>query len=317
MALASVPDEDFISLFEQHGPAETARRLGLSDTRQVYNRRARLEGKIGRQITAPEKTNRATRVGIEHPGRLDYQLLNGTAIVSSDAHYWKGIVPVAHRALLHFIKELKPKAVIKNGDAFDGARASRHPPINWEERPTIIDELEGCQERMNEIQKAAKTADLFWPLGNHDSRFETRLATAVPDFARVKGFHLKDHFSERWKPCLSVFINDNVVVKHRFKGGIHATHNNTLWGGKTIVTGHLHSLKVTPFTDYNGTRWGVDTGCIADTYGPQFMYVEDNPLNWRSGFAVLTFVDGRLLWPEVVHVIGPDEVEFRGKVIRV
>jgi len=309
------PDEEFVALFEQHGPAETARRLGLSD-RATFKRREMIERRLGRQIRAPGAMNK-TRVGIDYPGRLEYEIRNGTVLVSSDCHYWKGIVPVAHRALVSFIKELRPKAVIKNGDVFDGARVSRHPPINWEERPSVIDEIEGCQERLLEIQKAAKTADLFWPLGNHDSRFETRLATSAPDYARVKGFHLKDHFSERWKPCWSVFINNEVVVKHRFKGGIHAAHNNTLWAGKTLVTGHLHSLKVTPFTDYNGTRWGVDTGTIADVYGPQFTYLEDNPVNWRSGFAVLTFVDGRLLWPEVCHVIGPNEVEFRGKVVRV
>ena len=55
-------------------------------------------------------------------------------------------------------------------------------------------------------------------------------------------------------------VNGNVVIKHRMKGGIHAAHKNTLHAGTTMVTGHLHSLKVTPFSDYNGTRWGVDTG---------------------------------------------------------
>jgi hypothetical protein len=113
-----------------------------------------------------------------------------------------------------------------------------------------------------------------------------------------------------------------VVVKHRFKGGIHATHNNTLWAGKTIVTGHLHSLKVTPLSDYNGTRWGIDTGTLADPAsntegGPQFHYNEDNPQNHRSGFIVLTFKDGQLLWPEVCNVIDQNHVSFRGEVIRV
>lgn len=102
------------------------------------------------------------------------------------------------------------------------------------------------------------------------------------------------------------------------KGGIHATHNNTVSSGKTIVTGHLHSLKVTPFNDYNGERFGVDTGTLADAHGPQFVdYLEDNPTNWRSGFAVLTFNNGRLLWPELVHALAPDLVQFRGQVINV
>ena len=83
-----------------------------------------------------------------------------------------------------------------------------------------------------------------------------------------------------------------------------------------MVTGHLHSLKVTPFDDYNGIRYGVDTGCLADTDGKQFMdYTEDNPKNWRSGFAVLTIRNGNLMWPEVVHV-SKEGVEFRGNYVQ-
>jgi hypothetical protein len=42
-----------------------------------------------------------------------------------------------------------------------------------------------------------------------------------------------------------------------------------------------------------------------------------NPTNWRSGFAVLTFKDSNLLWPELVHKWGEDEIEFRGQIINV
>lgn len=75
---------------------------------------------------------------------------------------------------------------------------------------------------------------------------------------------------------------------------------------------------MTPFNDYNGTRFGVDTGTLADPNGPQFRnYLEESPTNWRSGFVVLTYRDGRLLWPEVVNVFDKDHVEFRGEIINV
>jgi len=148
-------------------------------------------------------------------------------------------------------------------------------------------------------------------------RFESRLAQAAPEFEGIEGFHLKDHFP-RWEPCWGIDINEKVVIKHRFKNGIHATHNNTIWAGRTMVTGHLHSLKVTPFSDYNGTRWGVDSGTMAEPYGPQFLdYTEANPLNWRSGFVMLTFRDGKLLWPELVAVHDKGVIDFRGELIHV
>ena len=110
---------------------------------------------------------------------------------------------------------------------------------------------------------------------------------AAPEFAKVAGIHLRDHFPD-WESGWSCWINNDVVIKHRFKGGIHAPHNHTLWAGRTIVTGHLHSAKVMPISDYNGTRWGVDGGCLADTGAKAFLdYTEDSPKNWRSGFVSL------------------------------
>ena len=315
MTIATVSEADFIRMYETIGPLETARRLGINK-RKVYERRRLIEKNKRTKIYAPLREF-VNFQGTDVPGRLHAELQNGCVLIGSDSHYWPGFVSTAHRAFIKFNKEFKPKIVIKNGDELDFASISRHPPIGWEDRPTVVAELETTQDRQAEIEDGNKNAVYYWPLGNHDARFETRLASTAPEFARVKGVHLKDHFP-RWKPCWSLWINDDVVIKHRCKGGTHAAHNNTLWAGKTMVTGHLHSLKVTPLTDYNGTRYGVDCGTMADIYGPQFQdYMEDNPRNWRSGFILLTFHKGRLLWPEPVFVCGPDQVEFRGKVIDV
>lgn len=250
-------------------------------------------------------------------GRRELSVENGTVIVFSDAHYWPGEPSTAHRALVEFCKRIKPVAVVCNGDAIDGSSISRHPPIGWESCPTVKEELEVCQERLGEITAAAGIATKVWLLGNHDARFETRLAQVAPEFKDVHGIHLHDHFPG-WICGWSLFINDSVVVKHRFKGGQHAPFNNTLASGLSMVTGHLHSAKVTPYTDYRGIRYGVDTGCLADTYHDAFQgYLEDNPRDWRSGFCVLTFVDGVLLMPELVLVYSPTSVQFRGEIINV
>ena len=311
MAKPSCSDEQFIQMFMQLGATQTAKELNILES-SVYHRRRRLEDKLGKPIWAP-----ATAPTDFHPERRTLDVQNGKILVGSDAHYWPNIATTAHRAFVAFIASMIPLAVVMNGDVFDGASISRHAPIAWEDRPSVADEVDACKVRLGEIETAAKTAKLFFLLGNHDARFESRLATVAPEYIRVEGVRLKDHFP-KWLPSWSLLVNDNVMIKHRFKGGIHATHNNTLWAGITMVTGHLHSLKVTPLSDYKSTRWGVDTGTLADTYGPQFRdYLEDNPRNWRSGFVVLTFKDGKLLWPELVHVIEPGIVEFRGETIEV
>lgn len=323
---AKLSDGDFVNLFESIGPRELARQLGYSSPRPVFSRRERLERALKRKIQAPKDTKALIRDNSpESPVRLHLNVKDGEVLIGSDSHYWPGEITTAHRAFVHFCKTRKQKlkAVIKNGDELDGATISRHPPIGWEKSPTLVDEIECVKERLGEIEKAIGAAcPLYWPLGNHDARFSTRLAHVAPQYARVHGVQLKDHFPF-WKPCWSLFINDDVVVKHRMKGGIHATRNNALNSGKTIITGHLHSLKVTPLTDYNGTRWGVDCGTmmepgVGEPWGSQAVnYTEDGPLDWRSGFILLTFRNGELLWPEHIWVRKPGEVEFRGEIIRV
>lgn len=315
MPKTNVSDADFIDIFKKLGAAKTAKRLGITE-RNAYSRRASIERRSRQQINSP--SSRTTRHNISHPYRIKLSIKNGVVIVGGDGHYWPGPASTAHRAFVKFCKTMKPKAVVMNGDAFDGSTISRHPPIGHEENPTVQEELEAVQLRLGEIERAVpRSAKLIWTLGNHDGRFETRLATVAAEYARVFGFHLKDHFPA-WSAAWSCWINKDVVVKHRYKGGAHAPYNNTISSGKTMVTNHLHSLKVTPFNDYGGKRYGVDTGCLSDPHGPQFVdYTEDNPRDHRAGFVVLTFKKGRLLWPEIVSVFDKDSVEFRGSVVKV
>ncbi len=322
---SKIPEKDFIELFERMGPHKLAKHLGYSGVRPVYKRRADIETRLKRKIIAPKDVRAMMREGGNNPARLHFNISDGEVLIGSDAHYYPGEPSTAHRAFVKFCRDRKQKLrlVIKNGDAMDGATISRHASIGWEKRPSLIEELEAVKERLGEIEKAIGAAcPLLWPLGNHDGRFETRLATVAPEYARVHGVHLRDHFPF-WKPCWSVWVNDDVVIKHRYRGGIHATRNNALQGGKTTITGHLHSLKVSPLTDWNGTRWGVDCGTMmepgfGEPWGKQVIdYTEDNPLDWRAGFILLTFKDGELLWPEQIWVRAPGEVEFRGEVIKV
>jgi len=245
------------------------------------------------------------------------EVKNGVVLVGSDLHIWPGAESVTLRAFKKFCKELKPVAVILNGDVLDFPQISRHPPLNWELTPSPAEEIEAAQYHLHEIiQAAPRGCRKIWTLGNHDARFEAKLAQIAREYRNIRGIHLHDHFP-LWERGWSCSINDRIVVKHRFKGGVHATYNNTIHAGRTIITGHLHSAMVRAFTDYNGTRWGVDTGCMAETDHPAFEYTEDNPKSWVSGFGVFTFKDGRLMWPELVTKYSSESMQWRGKEVRV
>lgn len=250
---------------------------------------------------------------------LPLKVRNGQVFVGSDLHSWPNVSSTAFRAFVQLIGQEEPDAVILNGDVIDGASISRHARIGWEFQPTVKQELDAAHENLAMIEEQAGDAKMIWTLGNHDARFETRLAEKAPEYADVPGIHLKDHFP-KWKPAWSVEVNKNTIVKHRFKGGVHAAFNNAKDSGKHIITGHLHSLNISAYTDYTGTRFGVDTGTLADPMGPQFYnYTENNPLNWRSGFVVLRYINGQLQWPDVCIVLNEKKglVNFRGDTFAV
>jgi len=325
-----VSDEEFLRTWEQFGsPTKVAAALQLS-VRGIYGRRDRIEKRMGivlktvgdirkkngDQSKARLAAERNAEIRATHiENIINTTVNNGTVIIFSDAHYWPGQPTVAHTALVKVIKQLKPDLIIANGDLFDGARISRHPRAGWEERPSVKDEIEVVCLRMKEVEKAAKGSQLIRTLGNHDSRFENYIAANAPELEGVHGTSLFD-FLPAWRGCWAVHVNPNddgwTVIRHvHVAGGIHSAYNSTVRAGTHYVHGHLHKLQVTPFGDYRGRRYGVDTGTLADPEGQQFAYTQAGPLNWCSGFAVLTYAEGRLLIPELVEVIH-GQAWFRG-----
>jgi len=322
MTRLALTDEEWIDQWNKIGSPQLFADAHGCAVRSVYIRRRDIEAKTG--VKLPSFNNqrpeaKRTRVQEASPNiRKQMMLDKGVVIVFSDAHFWPNETTTAFKALIHFIKVLKPAAIICNGDAFDGGSISRFPRIGWDHKPSVKDEIDACKFYLGEIEKVARGAKLVWTMGNHDARFETMLAQAAGQYENVPGFSLKDHFPF-WQPCWSYWINDDTVIKHRYKGGRYAGYNNALNTlGVNIVTGHTHVLSVQPVTAYGKTVWGVQTGTLADPEAMAFAdYTEDNPKDWRSGFAVLTWHRGQLLMPELVQVFGEDEVVFRGKIVEV
>jgi hypothetical protein len=314
----TVSEGQFVDLWHRLGsPQAIADHLGIT-VRNVYARRERLAQRGVRLETRSEgATPEWKDRGWTYNRQRTLDLKEGSAVVFSDAHYWPGQPSTAHRALIRVIGQVKPKAVIANGDIFDGASVSRHDPFGWGERPSVKDELSACLDRLGEVETAADVSktgcELIWNIGNHDLRFERTLAVKAGEFEGLRFFRLQDHFP-RWEFHWSTLVNGSVMVKHRYAGGIHAGYNNTLKGGLTMVTGHTHQLEAKPWGDYRGRRWGVQTGTLLDMHGPQTEYHENSPSPQCPGFAVLTFHDGQLAPPELCEVID-GKAWFRGEIV--
>jgi hypothetical protein len=315
-----ISDEEFITAWKlaNGSPIVMARQTGLSE-RAIYRRRNSIEKRLGFQLdSSPNNKNKVRDKS--HVTKIGYRITEearGTVIVFGDGHFWPGERSVAFGALVTLIKRLNPSMVVCEGDAFDGARISRHAPGGWANLPDVADELAAVQERLGEIEACApEKCKLIWTVGNHDSRFTSKLAQFAPDYVRVRGMDITDHFPA-FNFAWSLFLNGHTVIKHRINSGIHAAYNNTLKAGRNIITGHTHRLQVTAFADYNSLRYGVEAGTVSE-YTPEsdkYAYAEDNPQNHSQGFVVLNFADdGKLLEPEICRVIG-NRAYFRGEPV--
>jgi len=314
-------DDEFISLWNKNPSVTEIAKILNCNVRSVNLRRRSIENRIGVILKATDKRSPDAKILYPENGvRATTEIDSGIVMVASDCHYWPGIISTAHRSFVKLAKELSPKIVVINGDAFDGASISRHPAGGtWQSLPSVKQELEACQDRLEEIQKAAVGAKLHFCYGNHDLRFNARLQQQVGDtFKGVMGMNLAEHFP-MWRFSMSLMINGDTMIKHRYHNGVHAVYNNILKSGCSMITGHLHSLKCTPFTNYKNTLYGVDTGTLSPVDADAFTYGEDNPVNHRSGWVALTFHEGRLMPPELCEVISEEEglVYFRGQVISV
>ena len=306
-------DDEFIAIWEQSGrsPTKAAQMLGINE-RNVYRRRLRIEQRLGKSLASANPARQDWKPVFENV--VHTAVDTGHVIVFSDGHFWPGERTVAFEALLKLTKRMKPRVLIANGDMVDGASTNRHDPNGWSDKPSVKQEIETTAENLHEVRLAApRGTQCLWNIGNHDLNFERRICTALPQYVGMPMLRLQDHFPD-WEMQWTTEINKDVVVKHRWHNGIHAGYNNALKSGRTTVTGHLHRLLVTPWGDYNGRRWGVDTGTLSDPDGPQFEYTEYNPKPWCAGFAVLTFRDGKLMPPELVEVID-GRACFRGEYV--
>lgn len=311
-------DETFIELIRAIGKAEYARRYRCSE-RNVYKRIEHLEAKLKIRIVGPNQKYAPTKI---YPGRLELEILNQSVMIGGDFHIWPGPESTALRSFKRLIAETKPAAVILNGDVMDCPQISKHPPMGWENIPALHEELEAAQDHLNDIAKAAGKARKIWLLGNHDQRFERRIATVAPEFKKVKGVHLADHFG-LWEKGWSCLINGRVaggatMVKHiPVSMGENSLLLRIRKSGISVINNHAHAQNSAQLSDYRPfDLYGTDAGMIADKEHPAFEYSQDSPKNWRSGFVEQSYRDGLHLPPQLATKYDDDHMHFKGQLIR-
>lgn len=241
---------------------------------------------------------------------------DGTAIVFSDCH-WRSLQQprtLSHEALLILARHIKPGFLFCAGDALDMGSVSRHPPLGWGDvkKPNVKEELAAGQTHLRDLREAAGNPQCYWVRGNHDDRYDKFLSAHAAAFDGMGAFALQDQFLD-WPMTYRLDVGD-VSIVHGWHSGIHSAYNNALKSGRTIISGHTHTLDVRPLNHWSKRIWGVQAGTLADKNWPQFNYTMGLPGQHNQGFVVLTWRDGALQPPELCEV-SDGAAWFRGQLV--
>jgi len=256
-----------------------------------------------------DEKNFTTSIQWTYPQSQSIEMANKTALIGGDAHVWPIGPSPMWKAFCEIAHKTRPDCIILNGDMLDGARVSRHGRVLGGKAPKLSDEIDELHRWLKMLPFAEHT---HWTVGNHDMRVDNYLANNAPELEDYAG-RLQDRFPN-WQFTYSVMLNE-VEVRHRFRGGIHAAWNNALHSGVSIVTSHTHQLQVYAVRNRNGSHWGIEVGMLGDPKSPAFEYTEGGPSRVVEGFVLLTFdEDGHLLPPEFCEMVRGRPV-FRGQYL--
>lgn len=316
-----VSEADFIAAWSANkgSPAQVSKALGI-EIAGVYKRRRNLAAKgvvLPSVPTTPAATGASQNFawGAEKTHfarRRGFKVRDGVVVIASDGHWLPDHRSTGLDALITVIKDLKPELVVLNGDMLDGGTISRWDPTRGHhKRFSLREELDCLKANTETIQKAAGKAFLAYTLGNHDLRLSRYIAVHAPEALELPHTRLED-WIPKWPLSWTVEVNPGTasmtVIRHRNQSGM--LHLQAVKAGCHYVHGHLHRLNVHDVASFQGPRYSVDTGSLADPESDAFDYAEGNP-DHAQGFAVLTYCDGALMPPELVRIFG-DRAWFRG-----
>ena len=241
-----------------------------------------------------------------------FEVDTGHVIIFSDPHWLPDHTPAPTRALQTLCKELKPQLVICGGDAVDGDTISRWDPTRGHhQRYSIREELDTVRDRFNDIDRVLGKTQRGWALGNHDVRLSRFVMTKAPELVDMPGMRLEE-WAPKWPLSWTIAVNHGtagmLIVRHRNQAGM--LHLQAQKAGCHYAHGHLHNMNDNARPSFNGVRYSIDCGSLADPESEGFDYGEGN-IPHICGFAVLTYQAGRLLKPEFAY-LHEGEMWFRG-----
>lgn len=229
---------------------------------------------------------------------IEMELKNGRVLICSDVH-----IPYQdNKAVDAFIDHAaltQPDVIVLNGDIIDMFMLSR---FTKGEGRNPLEEMEMCRKFLQCIRMACPKAQIFYVIGNHETRLERYVLNKAPELASL----IEDVFTIikvsdfEVRGCASLVVNNSFLFKHGTllgnKSGLSAIKEmeNSYMSG---ASGHTHRL-----CKYIARKAGrkfvwIETGGLM-SMNPEYMV---DP-NWQQGFAEVEFKNGKLYKTNVYEI---------------
>jgi len=205
------------------------------------------------------------------------------------------------RKLLDTIRRIKPDHVVLNGDILDlHALTTHRKDSRWEDQ--LGKELDSGYEFLCDLRKAAKTAEITYIRGNHESRYENYIQGRAPAL-RLIGLTLPSYLELgslgiRWVqdagrtkvlvPCgqgqkVRMLHGDEFNGSSKFPAAqaLKVAHEM----GCNIHQGHTHRLGVMSMPIAGRLRFAVEGGYLANPRSPAMKYAGPAP-KWTQAFSI-------------------------------
>jgi predicted phosphodiesterase len=252
-----------------------------------------------------------------------------TYLILSDIHA-PAHDPYALELAMRAGEIMKPHGVILNGDILDNHHTSSHGKsigATWH----FGDEVEWCEDFLDEIKQRLKPKCKVYLEGNHEERLSRVLASDSQylierDKAKKRmGQKLFDR-KRAWSELCGIekrgwtFIpydkerghwnipTTNLYCTHApFKGGVHAAKNSSREAGVSSLYGHVHTQALEMHAGLTGEKfYSACVGWLGDEGHPVMEY-RYRMRPWQTGFATVIVNEATGRWHINLHAIHRDE----------
>lgn len=220
------------------------------------------------------------------------------ALIIPDLH-----VPFSDKKYLKLIDKiitiLKPNYLVQMGDLVDFFQISKFSK-DPERRSTVFEDLMEARQILDRWEKLMPNESQFHLLsGNHEARLSLFVNSKCPELNKmirsipdVYGLTVRNKFGKHhwhwhelnaWDSCK---IGD-VVFHHGNYYNVHTAGTNLVKYPCKFVQAHNHRMLL---AFGNPDKWSATVAHGIDM--SQVDYLR-NPVDWRQGFSVVTFIDGK------------------------